>query len=716
MDHKQNYLKTLQLKLDPFSSADVPALFYADAYRQQQFNLILHLAAYTNLLLIVGPEGVGKTALIRQCLRKVEEQWQICEIKADPHYDHASLLREIGQKFNIRAVDAEMKSLLGHFNALQKAGKNAIIFIDDAHQLNEESRDLLTKLMSASADKQNPVHIILSGQIALQSEINASGLSAVGNFVTHTIELRPFTLEETGHYIRHRLRAVGLKYDGAFTDNVIQQIHKRSRGIPAAINQNAQRVLVENIPLFKPPTKNKGNQLLAHVKPLPLIAVSALIAAALSFALYREDINQTLDTAFQEESEQQDDIQQSHNLIPIPNPDEDNQSIWLDPEPQEQQADNQDAPPAAPPAEETELAQTSTPQAVPPKPEVSKNPPLAKTEEPEVKPPAANVTAQTQAAPKTAAQEKPQPKVKPETEKKPAPAPVVAKVEQKPQAAPQKPKPQNKAPLSVGNRVLARTDGRAYTIQLFSSPNEKTSDKLIKDHNLGKNALVFQHERKDETWHTLLFGLFPSKQQADKVAQSLATRVKVTPWVRQVKDIQDQLGYKPVVTQRQNPPATQQQSAAAAPAQAQPQTAQAAPNQAVAASTPVKHNVPPPLLQRPDPSVLKAANDIGPQLGIYEDWLMGVNEEHFTLQLLSTQNLHTVRKFIETRGIYDDIAVFRTMRSGRIWYALVYGDYAERSDATKAVRNLPAALRGMSPWIRSVASIQEDITQVHAQR
>ena len=90
-------------------------------------------------------------------------------------------------------------------------------------------------------------------------------------------------------------------------------------------------------------------------------------------------------------------------------------------------------------------------------------------------------------------------------------------------------------------------------------------------------------------------------------------------------------------------------------------------------------------------------------------WLRSRDPEHFTLQLLGAHNYGAVKSFIENNKGVGELAQFSTSREGQRWYVIVYGDYANRDAAVQAIPNLPNSFQVLKPWVRSFASVQNDL-------
>jgi DamX protein len=87
-------------------------------------------------------------------------------------------------------------------------------------------------------------------------------------------------------------------------------------------------------------------------------------------------------------------------------------------------------------------------------------------------------------------------------------------------------------------------------------------------------------------------------------------------------------------------------------------------------------------------------------------WLRQQPAKNFTLQLFATANRAKRDEFIHQQDQAERFATFETKRDGTLWYAVTYGSYATRAEATAAAASLPPSVGHVEPWIRTFASVQ----------
>jgi DamX protein len=92
-----------------------------------------------------------------------------------------------------------------------------------------------------------------------------------------------------------------------------------------------------------------------------------------------------------------------------------------------------------------------------------------------------------------------------------------------------------------------------------------------------------------------------------------------------------------------------------------------------------------------------------------QDWVMQQAASHYTFQLMGSWDREEVDDFIEQYALVGNVAVFESMRNGRIWHVLIYGSFANKKAALKASNEWPAPLNTLPSWLRRLDSVQKQI-------
>ena len=85
----------------------------------------------------------------------------------------------------------------------------------------------------------------------------------------------------------------------------------------------------------------------------------------------------------------------------------------------------------------------------------------------------------------------------------------------------------------------------------------------------------------------------------------------------------------------------------------------------------------------------------------------------FAVQLVAVQTKAALEQYAERERLRN-MSAARVERDGELFYVLLLGVYETRARAERAAANLPAEFQQFSPWVRSVASLQEAIARANA--
>ena len=233
------YLEHFGLALKPFEVTPDPRfLFEAPAHREALASLTYGIQERRGFISLVGEVGTGKTTLLRTLLDSLDASVRAVLI-THTTINREELLRLILAELEISAGTnrVEMLHRLQEF-LLARWGRSelTLLIVDEAQNLPrsvlEEIR-LLTNLETAEAKL---LQVILAGQPELERTLRRPELRQLQQRISVHARVGPLTVEQTGQYVRHRLRVAGRRHQTLFTPAAIQALWKASRGIPRLIN------------------------------------------------------------------------------------------------------------------------------------------------------------------------------------------------------------------------------------------------------------------------------------------------------------------------------------------------------------------------------------------------------------------------------------------------------------------------------------------------
>lgn len=92
-----------------------------------------------------------------------------------------------------------------------------------------------------------------------------------------------------------------------------------------------------------------------------------------------------------------------------------------------------------------------------------------------------------------------------------------------------------------------------------------------------------------------------------------------------------------------------------------------------------------------------------------EEKLMKLPQRGFVLQVLAANARESLERFVSEQPNRQNLRIYRSIRSGKSWFVVVEGYYADKDSAVAAISNLPNSQLKAGPWPKSVAAVKLEI-------
>ncbi|WP_455217779.1 SPOR domain-containing protein, partial [Kaarinaea lacus] len=252
-----------------------------------------------------------------------------------------------------------------------------------------------------------------------------------------------------------------------------------------------------------------------------------------------------------------------------------------------------------------------------------------------------------------------------------APEPIA---EQKPAKQPDN----IKIGIKRGNDWLLLQDSRHYTLQVVAGESLNTIDDFVKEHQLKDDIALYNSLRKNKPWYGLVYGLYENKQQA-VTATNQPKLKKFNPWIRELGGIQKDIRKLPA-----NPPEKQ-------------------------VSLVEKLSKPQPAQKETAVQTISASQVQPVEIPRQEQWIQRQRYNHYTLQLMASEHIEAVYRFVRKHNLKDSIALYKIHNQDKTWHVLIYGIYSSESLAESGIGRLPTDLQQVKPVIRQFSDIHKEI-------
>ena len=509
-----------------------PKTIYLEESRKLNLNKLLHLAPYSEVLLVLGEPAVGRTSLLKAFVERAATTWRISFVTATALMDGVSFLRQVGRGFDhdLDDVDSTMDLLWEldrYLQALARSGRRAIIIVDDAHLLTDDVILLAEKILRDERSDSS-VSLILSMRKDQASKLNRFAL--LKERLAYTLMLEPFSPKEVDGYLRHRMKETVPQLNELLSPELVADIHRKSGGLPEEINALAHGVLTK---------KDKSSLPNGDRGPLLKLVALALAAVVIGSVLYFQDeINQMFALPVESDRAVDEEFIQPDSSIASDVPDASDAQVLMAMDAAQQGqvvTELEDAEGVPVPDVVTGLADDDLPPA---DAELASQLPVAAEETVGVavvtEPPVGVDEVVVTESESTPIVEKPD--IAPEIIAKtdvlvmPQPAPVLeppAKVE---------------ARVAPELEWLMAQPGKHYTMQLMALVDKDKVLRFVKNNNIADQSATYPITRRGKILTVLVYGSYANRAEASEAAKALPKSWGVSqPWVRSFTDARGDL-------------------------------------------------------------------------------------------------------------------------------------------------------------------------------
>ncbi len=713
------YLENYGLSEAPFSILHKDKFLYLDAELSQCLDLLRHMTDNSNLLLLVeGERDAGKTSLLTRFVINANLEWSICQIAANTMMDADQLLFQIAQGFGLERLphDAtQLQELLyAHVASMHRSGQIPILIVDDAHEVAKDALLAIFNLADAYVEEQHLLRILLFCEPQIEKILGAGDISELRDRITHTMQIPPLDEQATAEYLKHRMAVAGFDGGSPFTPDMVKRMYNTSHGLPGVINKLAHQTLEEGD--FNEAQTGSSHTVHEYKQPVRqyvYVVVAVVLIAIIVLFQFEADEDTTIKTPDEIATEtlatdNDMPVAVNNEQLTTGTSDVKQKIIPLDPQAMAEKAQ-----------QATEQSETPQITHTAPQPVVTETPePTAPIDANETaadfrKPQESNVEKQAQslqlfgiepetitgsAAPQTitingqgftddsdvivswSGNEKKlnekQVSVISDTQLKISITTgenadnwtlrVTDPVKGKSNLLAFQVAAARQVPAKGKKWILSRSPG-AFTLQLFGSNHKTNAESFIANHAIQKQATYFHNLRDGQDWYSVIYGEYSDQQAASNAIKALPASLKnLKPWIRRFDDI----------------------------------------HASINSSSKLAKTV----QNKPEPLPAAAPLSANASAKEYAAWLWSQDPSKYTLQLLGARQVESVRQFLLKYAELGGKAIyFHTRHDQQDWYTVVYGVYADKDAAKRAIDRLPAELKSSSPWVRSFGSIHAEL-------
>ena len=243
------YYSHFGLKEPPFKITPNTEVFYTGGNRGAVLDALIYaINTGEGIVKVVGEVGSGKTMLCRMLQTMLPEKVESIYL-ANPSVAPEDVLHAIAFELQLKLPkNADrlkvMQVLQTHLLARHAAGKQVVIFVEEAQGMPLATLEEIRLLSNLETKHDKLLQIVLFGQPELDENLNQTNIRQLRERITHSFNLMPLQTKEIGEYLIFRLRAAGYFGPPLFTNQAIAKIASSAQGLVRRVNILADKALL----------------------------------------------------------------------------------------------------------------------------------------------------------------------------------------------------------------------------------------------------------------------------------------------------------------------------------------------------------------------------------------------------------------------------------------------------------------------------------------
>lgn len=224
----------------PFNPTPDPRFLHlTPGHREALAQLVYGVQERKGFLLLTGEVGTGKTTLVQALLRRLDGSTAVAYV-TNSLLPFEGILEYALEDLGIAKPGeshAQRLIALQHFLVERsRAGQHTALILDEAQNLQPETLEQIRLLSNFETASEKILQILLIGQPELRDRLDLPGLRQLKQRIGLRASLPLLTAEDTGDYIRTRLRVAGARDLDLFSASAVAAIARHAGGIPRLVN------------------------------------------------------------------------------------------------------------------------------------------------------------------------------------------------------------------------------------------------------------------------------------------------------------------------------------------------------------------------------------------------------------------------------------------------------------------------------------------------
>lgn len=219
-----------------FSISPNPRFFYVTPSVQAAIAKTKYvIRSKQGLTTLIGDVGLGKTSLLRLLYNEYadDSNHSVAFMVNPKQTSETAFLKAICTEFGVATRRSQRETeyeLRNYLIEQYRAGKNVVLFIDEAQQLKGPMFEQIRQILNFETDETKLISIVMAGQVELRFKLSDKSKRALVSRIAVSSTLDAMSPEETAGMIDFRCHVAGVK--NPFEETAVNSIYQWSKGVP----------------------------------------------------------------------------------------------------------------------------------------------------------------------------------------------------------------------------------------------------------------------------------------------------------------------------------------------------------------------------------------------------------------------------------------------------------------------------------------------------
>ncbi len=228
---------------EPFPRGKLGSYFYATPALRLRMELVRdYIESGETPILIAGEAGAGKSTFLNQLMSRADHGWRVLRIPPVPSFSPSDIMTFLNAELRL-SVGASSEDMSREFECwlerIAVNGQIAIVTVDDAHDLSDESLQHLARLPESVLSDN--CRVLMTGLPGLRDYL--TGLLGRSSTPAQSIDIPRLGRGEIARYIEMKMYHAGIENLKPFGRAAIGDIARYSGGNPGSIDAIASELL-----------------------------------------------------------------------------------------------------------------------------------------------------------------------------------------------------------------------------------------------------------------------------------------------------------------------------------------------------------------------------------------------------------------------------------------------------------------------------------------